>query len=90
MCNQCVSHCLQGEVLESDIKVLTEASMTEVWLKCCCGSSRSDNIAKLNDYLGNMPTMEEHQALLEQASTLTESYHTSDSQPDKIGVTIGL
>ena len=33
--------------------------------------SHSEHITKLNDYLGDMPTMEEHQALQEQASTPT-------------------
>ena len=33
--------------------------------------SHSEHIAKLNTYLGDMPTMEEHQALQEQASTPT-------------------
>jgi len=52
---------------KTDLLKQLDENMAEVNSK---NHELNDNIAKLNDYLGNMPTMEEHQALLEQARDL--------------------
>ena len=52
--------------------------------------SHSEHIAKLNTYLGDMPTMEEHQALQEQASTLTSLVPKSPPGMRLYGTPTGL